>query len=160
MNLEQHQFLAKASAAASAANHVFPDMAACEAALESGFGRSGLATLDNNLFGMKQHKHPIYETHILPTKEFENGQWITVQAQWIHYPDWASCFLDRMATLERLAPFAGFEHYKAALEAKDAETYVREVSAKWSTDPNRADKVLGIYQQMQAFQNLGSASGS
>jgi flagellum-specific peptidoglycan hydrolase FlgJ len=140
------QFLDKASQQAETAGHIFPTMAACEAALESGYGTSGLAIADFNLFGMKQHKHPIYGTHILPTKEFENGEWIVVDAAWIHYPDQAACFLDRMTTLSRLAPFPGFEHYARALAAPDAETYVREVSMKWSTDPNRGTKVLAIHQ--------------
>lgn len=149
MTDEQLQFLAKAAAAAKQAAHIFPEMAACEAALESGYGRSGLAITDNNLFGMKQHQHAIYGTHILPTKEFENGEWITTQARWIHYPGWATCFFDRMVTLNRLASEKGFEHYAAALTAKDAETYVRAVSAKWSTDPHRAEKVLAIYHDWQ-----------
>lgn len=147
MNNQQRQFVAQAAAAAKQSVHVFPEMAACEAALESNYGKSGLATADNNLFGMKQHMHPIYGTHVLPTKEFENGQWITINASWIHYPSWSTCFFDRMRTLNRLAPAKGFEHYAAAIAAKDPETFVREVSAKWSTDPNRADKVIAIYRE-------------
>jgi len=142
---QQKEFLDRATLAARSAGHIFPEAAACEAALESAWGKSGLATVDNNLFGMKQHQHPIYSTANLPTKEFENGEWITVVAHWINYPGWPQCFADRMATLKRLAPAQGFEHYAAALAAPDAETYVREVSAKWSTDPNRAEKVLAIY---------------
>jgi flagellum-specific peptidoglycan hydrolase FlgJ len=156
---EQREFLAKATAAAIASGHAFPEMAACEAALESGYGRSGLATEDNNLFGMKQHAHPIYGTVMLPTREFIGKEkdtkdgvcdgWIAVNASWVRYPDWSSCFADRMATLKRLAPAKGFEHYAAALAATDAETYVREVSAKWSTDPKRADKIIAIYLSHQ-----------
>ena len=150
MTDQQREFLAKAAAGAKQGGHVFPEAAAAEAALESGYGRSGLAIEDSNLFGMKQHSHPLYGTHVLPTKEFENGEWITVNASWVHYPNWAACFSDRMSTLERLAPAKGFEHYKAALEAKDAESYIREVSAKWSTDPNRGEKVLEIYRAYTA----------
>jgi flagellum-specific peptidoglycan hydrolase FlgJ len=160
MKLDEQQFLVRMATAAKAAGHIFPEMAACEAALESGFGKSGLAALDNNLFGMKQHKHPVYGTHVLPTKEFENGEWITVQALWVKYPDYTTCFTDRMATLTRLAPAKGFEHYAAALAAKDAQTYVREVSAKWSTDPHRADKVLVIYEEFQGLQGMGADTGS
>lgn len=138
-------FLSKAQVAATQAGHVFPHMAAAEAALESGYGKSGLAALDNNLFGMKQHSHPEYGTVNLPTKEFESGQWVTVEAAWVKYPDWASCFLDRMATLTRLAPV--YPHYAAALAATDPITYLSEVSATWSTDPERAAKVLAIYQE-------------
>jgi flagellum-specific peptidoglycan hydrolase FlgJ len=156
MNNQQRDFIAKAAAAAKEGGHVFPDMAACEAALESAYGNSGLAVKDNNLFGMKQHLHPTYGTHVLPTKEFENGHWITINASWVHYPAWSDCFVDRMRTLNRLAPAKGFEHYAAALAAQDPETYVREISAKWSTDPLRAEKVITIYRACQA----NAASGS
>lgn len=118
-------------------------MAACEAALESGYGRSQLATQDNNLFGMKQHLHPLYGTHVLSTREFLGGEWVTLNASWITYPDWQACFADRMATLKRLAPH--FPHYAAALGAASATAYVNEVSRSWSTDPARAAKVIAIY---------------
>ncbi len=129
--------------AAVNAHHVFPEMAACEAAEESTFGHSLLASQDNNLFGMKQHTHPIYGTVSLPTREFLNGEWETVEANWIRYADWQECFEDRMATLLRLAKI--YPHYAAALDAKNGEDYVRQVSQTWSTDPKRADKVLAIY---------------
>jgi flagellum-specific peptidoglycan hydrolase FlgJ len=149
---EQKNFLRTAAEAAAKAGHIFPEMAACEAALESSYGKSVLAVLDKNLFGMKQHKHPIYGTHILPTKEFQNGEWITINASWVSYPDWASCFKDRMSTLQRLA--TAFPHYAAALAAKDSEVYVREVSQTWSTDPKRAEKVLAIYDAMVTDWNV------
>jgi flagellum-specific peptidoglycan hydrolase FlgJ len=144
MNESQRAFLDRASAEAAKANHPFPEMAAAEAALESSWGNSELAREANNLFGMKQHAHAIYGTMNLPTREFENGGWISTVAHWVNYPDWASCFADRLATLQRLAN--AFPHYKAALGAQDAEMFVREVSQTWSTDPKRADKVISIYQ--------------
>lgn len=144
MTQQQKEFLSNITDEARKSGHVFPEMAACEAALESGWGKSLLAIQDRNLFGTKQHRHPIYGTHVLPTREFEGGEWITINSSWISYPDAADCFRDRMATLLRLASV--FPHYAAALDAKDAETYIREVSATWSTDPGRADKVLGIYR--------------
>lgn len=143
MTEAQKEFLDKATVAATQAAHPFPRMAAAEAALESGYGLSGLAQEDNNLFGMKQHIHPLYGTQSLPTKEFEHGDWITVTAEWVKYPDWASCFFDRVHTLVNLSH--GYLHYAAALQAPDAETYIREVSQSWSTDPARADKCLAIY---------------
>jgi len=150
----QKQFLDRASAAAQQATHPFPRMAASEAALESGYGLSGLASEDCNLFGMKQHLHPEFATVSLPTKEFEKGEWVEVTADWVKYPDWASCFFDRMNTLERLSRVTipgktdlAYPHYAAALRAQDAETYVREVSQSWSTDPTRADKCIAIYRE-------------
>jgi len=146
MTPEQKSFLTTAAAAAAKAGHVWPEYAACEAALESSFGTSGLATRANNLFGMKQHQHAIYGTLNLPTREFENGQWIQTTAAWVDYPDQASCFADRMATLQRLSPV--YPHYAAALSAASGEDYVTAVSETWSTDPQRASKVLAIYDEM------------
>ena len=98
-------------------------MAACEAALESGYGRSVLAVEDRNLFGMKQHQHPEYGTATLPTNEFYGGEWKTVEANWVVYPDWQACFKDRMATLKRLAPV--YQHYKNALAEAGSGTILR-----------------------------------
>lgn len=144
MTPQEHDFLNRAFAAAEKAGHIFPEMAACEAALESGYGRSVLAVQDRNLFGMKQHQHPIYGTAALPTNEFYGGEWKPAVANWVVYPDWAACFADRMATLKRLAPV--YIHYKNALAAASATTYIYEVSRTWSTDPKRAEKVLDIYE--------------
>ncbi len=145
MNTTQRDFLAQASAEATKAKHPFPQMAACEAALESGFGGSLLARRDNNLFGTKQHAHPTYGTVTLPTKEFLDGGWKAVTSQWVEYPDLAACFADRVATLQRLSNV--YPHYAAALNAADPDTYISEVSKTWSTDPLRAQKVQSIYRE-------------
>lgn len=92
---------------------------------------------------MKQHQHPIYKTHSLPTKEFLGSLWVEVEANFVTYPDWAACFADRMATIKRLASV--YRHYAAALAADSGAAFVTEVSRTWSTDPERAQKVLAIY---------------
>jgi flagellum-specific peptidoglycan hydrolase FlgJ len=161
----QEQFLRKAWQAAVDAHHIFPEMAACEAALESGYGHSQLATQDNNLFGMKQHRHPLYGTVSLPTREFLSNEWVTVNSNWIVYGDWQSCFADRMATLERLAPHV--PHYRAALAAVKGEEYVIQVSESWSTDPGWQcscgaifqSQVLGEQHAAQAQHKLSTVLG-
>jgi flagellum-specific peptidoglycan hydrolase FlgJ len=150
MNDLQRQFLDRATAEAVKANHPFPQMAACEAALESSWGHSEIAIEDNNLFGTKQHKHPIYLTHNVPTREFEKGQWEVVDAAWIHYPDWHSCFADRLATLQRLSN--ALPHYKAALEAQDPRSYAIQVSDSWSTDPGWECACCSMFQSESGAQ--------
>lgn len=142
---QNKQWLISTAAAAQAGGHIWPNYAACEAALESGFGTSLLARQDNNLFGTKQHQHPVYGTQNLPTKEFLQGEWIETTAAWIVFPSLSACFDDRMATLGRLRIV--YPHYNAALTATNGETYIQEVSQTWSTDPNRAEKVLDIYRE-------------
>ncbi len=164
------QFITNATAAATQSGHVFPLMAAAEAALESThpggfFGSSSLARLHNNLFGTKQHSTPIFETIWLPTQEHvtakqalslknpvqltafdgEGKATYSCDAPWIHYPTWAECFKDRMATLIRLK--GTYPHYARALAATDPITYVNEVSLTWSTGPTRAAAVINIYKR-------------
>lgn len=137
---------------ASVSGHIFSQMAAAEAALESNFGQSQLAQRGLNLFGMKQHRHPVYGTLPLPTREFLNDQWVEVTANWIIYPTIAACFSDRMGTLIRLSDV--YPHYAMALAAPDEYTYINEVSQSWSTDPERAAEVTAIYKQYFVGSNV------
>lgn len=155
MNLAEREFLERATLAAENAGHIFARAAACEAALESGYGKSQLAAKDNNLFGMKQHTHPIYGTKTLPTRECIKGEWIPCSANWVVYPDWQTCFQDRMATLRRLSTL--YAHYAAALLAQDSATYIAEVSKTWSTDPNRGAKVQQIFDDYNSAPTTGLA---
>lgn len=147
----QDEFLLNARNAAAAANHPFPEFAACEAALESGWGQSFLATQAHNLFGQKQSDPalPGTETMTLVTREFIRGAWIGVPARWAKFPDVQACFTARIALLKRLAP--GYPGYKAALAAQTGEQFVIEVSKNWSTDPDRAGKVLSLYDHHSAI---------
>jgi flagellum-specific peptidoglycan hydrolase FlgJ len=148
----QDEFLSKACAAARSAGHIFPEYAACEAALESGWGMSGLAQKANNLFGQKQSHPPLQgsATLSLPTREFLHGAWVTVQANWVEFPGWQACFAARMDLLRRLSN--SHPDYLAALAATTGSDFVTEVSRTWSTDPQRAGKVLTVYDHhQQAF---------
>ncbi len=147
-NTDKENWLQEIAREAQEGGHVWPEYAACEGALESNFGRSELAQIGNNLFGMKVHSHTEYGQFgeiILPTKEIINGEQVIKNAYFISYPRLADCFTDRMKTLQRLR-FA-YPHYNNALNAQDGETFIREVSANWSTDPDRADKVLNVYRE-------------
>lgn len=139
----QEQWLVTVYQEAKAARHVWPDYAACEAANESDWGKSKLTVDANNLFGTKQHTHPIYGTLNLSTHEYLHKEWVVVNALWVKYPTLQACFEDRMNTLVRLSHT--YPHYAAALRARNGVTFVDQVSASWSTDPDRAHKVLAIY---------------
>jgi len=45
---------------------------------------------------------------------------------------------------------SAYPHYAAALKAKNGEEFITEVSKSWSTDPQRAGKVLSIYDHHHA----------
>ena len=143
----QTDFLAKALAHAELARHMFPEYAACEAALESAWGKSRLAREANNLFGEHQHHVPIYETYVLHPNDN-----VDPNDDWIKFPSWKECFESRMDTLHRLAAKVysdgkpQYPHYVAALAAPDGETFVKEVSQTWAQDPTRAEHVLQIHR--------------
>lgn len=149
----QSLFLARACRAAQAAHHIFPQYAACEAALESGWGRSLLAVEANNLFGQKQSHPPLpgTETITMPTREYLHEHWTTVSANWTKFAGWTECFAARMALLKRLS--GDYPHYRTALNAATGEQYIAAVSQSWSTDPERVGKVLAVYDaHAQTFQ--------
>jgi flagellum-specific peptidoglycan hydrolase FlgJ len=129
-------------AAAMDAAVLYPQAQACEAMVETTWLTSELGVKGNNLFGTKQHAHPIYGTMNLPTKEFLNGGWTAISAGFVDYPTMADCFADRMATLERLAP--NYPNYAAALKAETPEEFLMLVSMTWSTDPNRGATCMAI----------------
>jgi flagellum-specific peptidoglycan hydrolase FlgJ len=145
--MTEAEFLAAATAAARAAGHVWPEYAACEAALESAWGGSALAVQGNNLFGQKQAKPPVAGTATmqLATREFIREAWVTVQAEWVKFADWSACFAERMRLLRALA--GEYPHYAAALAAGTGEAFVEAVSKSWSTGPGRAAKVLAVHRQ-------------
>lgn len=147
MDIGQTQFLTKTINQATISGHVWPIMAACEAGLESRWGRSQLAIQAHNLFGTKTYKSSIYPTLSLPTREYVNGKYVRIPAEWVIYPSLIECFQDRMNTLRRLSMY-----YGTALSASNAIDYINEVSKHWSTDPKRADKVIAIYQE---YDELG-----
>lgn len=155
----QTLFLARAYRAALSARHIFPAYAACEAALESGWGRSQLAVEANNLFGQKQSHPPLEgtETIILPTREFLHDHWMTVSANWVKFSNWSECFRARMTLLQELSH--GYPHYGAALKAETGAQFIADVSRSWSTDPERAGKVLAIYDaHVSLIQNMQKAA--
>lgn len=63
---------------------VLPSTAAAQAILESGWGGSGLTVLANNLFGIKGDYNGAFVN--MPTQEYINGQWITINANFRKYP--------------------------------------------------------------------------
>jgi flagellum-specific peptidoglycan hydrolase FlgJ len=143
---EQKDWTEKTFTSACLSGHIFPYMAACEAALESRFGESQLAREGNNLFGMKKHQHNLYGVLALPTKEFTRFGWTEVDAEWEKYDSLEKCFEDRMSTLNRLRSM--YTEYELALTANNETKYIVSVSLRWSTDPQRAIKVMDLRREI------------
>jgi flagellum-specific peptidoglycan hydrolase FlgJ len=116
---------------------VLPSLVAAQAALESDWGRSGLALKGNNLFGIKADRSWRGPILTLPTKEYLNKKWVTVNANWRKYDSWAESVENHGSF------FVENKRYKAVLGEKD---YLRACKATkaagYATDPDYANKLI------------------
>jgi flagellum-specific peptidoglycan hydrolase FlgJ len=162
VSVDKKSFFLKAIRAAVEAGHVFPEFASCEAALESDWGLSQLALKANDLFGQKEgfsssefpelkiRTHEVLTAAQVarvknwpygPPVKRDDGRFdAIVEATWPIFPDWKTSFAERMELLRRATV------YHDALKASDGESFVREVSKHWATDPMRAEKVMITYR--------------
>ena len=118
-----------------------------QAALESSWGASGLALEGKNLFGIKALGDWNGPTITMPTQEYENGQWVTIQAAFRAYPSWAAS-LDDHAKFFFVNP-----RYRPALAVRtDPNAFARQVQAcGYATAPNYADLIIEIMQDNNLY---------
>lgn len=122
---------------------VFPSITLAQGIIESAWGKSGLATEGNNLFGVKADTSwtgPIIEMN---TQEFINGQYITVIARWRVYEKWEDSILAHGKFLR------GNIRYEQAgvFSAKNYEEQAKALyKAGYATDPNYASKLCSMIE--------------
>ena len=122
-----------------------------QAILESGWGRSELATRANNFFGIKcaavasPHQVGCVDKE---TWEHLNGNDVTVTASFRRYASMADSFLDHGLFL------TSRPRYAAAFEPGiGADEFARRIhAAGYATDPNYANKLISLMTQYQLRQ--------
>jgi hypothetical protein len=121
--------------AARIAGAKFPELVAAQWALESAHGTKTSGR--NNFFGLKGSGTST------TTQEFINNQWITINADFINFPDLQTCVIylvDRW--------YKDFKHFKGCNNASN-----RDEAARWlqrdgyATDPTYADKLIRLMNQ-------------
>ena len=119
-----------------------PAVVVAQAALESGWGNSGLTIKANNLFGIKASKSWTGPTLDLPTKEWSKTKgWYKTVARWCVWPSWTDCVLYYAEMLQRLSWFRD-----ALPHVNNADEFLRALLPEagqpgWATDPNYFNKV-------------------
>lgn len=112
-----------------------------QAILESADGNSTLAQQANNLFGMKG-KGPAGSIR-LPTKEYKDGEWITVQADFRKYNNWAESVADHSNLF--INGVSWNRNLYRGVIGVDGITAAREVAkAGYATDPDYAQKLINL----------------
>jgi flagellum-specific peptidoglycan hydrolase FlgJ len=133
--------IAPAAQSSAAITGIHASFTIAEAALESGWGGSGLTSSANNLFGVKADPSWTGDVLELPTQEYvkaTNG-WITVVARWRKYPDWLASINDHAQFLLEN------ERYESALQCTSVEDFCNAIQAAgYATDPQYASKIISI----------------
>jgi len=113
-------------------------------ALESGFGKSGLARLHGNYFGIKGTSP--YGSINLPTLEYRNGQYVRVQQPFRVYPGFKESAADFVRLINTNTRYVG------ALQTFDPLSQITAIwRAGYATDPNYVSKLKPIVDQANAL---------
>lgn len=122
-------------------SHILASLTIAQAILESNWGNSSLSKApNNNLFGIKGEYNGQYVT--LPTKEFENGKWVTIEAKFRKYSSWTESVADHSSLFNRLDRYSNL---RGCTDYKLACKYVREDG--YATDPGYTNKLINLIEK-------------
>lgn len=118
-----------------------------QAALESDFGTSTLASDYNNYFGIKAG--PNEPQILLTTKEFENGQWIEIKAPFRVYDTPKDCLWAHVRLLQQGTTWNPSQ-YQSVFWAQTVEEQVKALGQSgYATDPSYTEKLKEMIDQYQ-----------
>lgn len=119
---------------------VLPSVCAAQAALESGWGESGLTKQANNLFGMKGSYNGASVT--MRTAEYTaSGQLYYINAAFRKYPNWNASIVDYANNLRRSGYYPA-----SAFTTQDYRTQITLIGRVYATSPSYANDVIKLIQ--------------
>ena len=132
-------------AAGKQAGAKFPEVVAAQWALESSWGKA--TSGKNNFFGLKGSGTKVN------TQEFINGQWITIQAGFIDFPDLYTCvcyLVDRW--------YKDYSRYQGINRAQNRDECAQLlIKEGYATDPGYATKLIEVMNS-QLKDRVGSGA--
>jgi flagellum-specific peptidoglycan hydrolase FlgJ len=141
-------FINEVAPGAIAAQHTYGVPAAvtiAQAIDESAWGQSSLAAQDNNMFGIKG-SGPAGSVS-LPTQEFENGQWVSITAQFRVYNNVAESIADHADLL------ATSGYYSTAMANRQApNSFAQALTGVYATDPNYGNTLVGLMRRYNLYR--------
>ena len=150
----QRHFLSaiKQGAMDGAKEGVLPSITAAQAILESGWGSSELAKAsNNNLFGIKDSEDWHGEIVTVPTQEYLNGDYITVNAAFRKYASWNDSVVDHAKF------FTSTEwrkdNYRKVVNETDYRIAAQELkNAGYATDPSYPGKLIRLIEAYKLYE--------
>ncbi|MDR2465124.1 MAG: glycoside hydrolase family 73 protein, partial [Streptococcaceae bacterium] len=151
--VKREDFIKKIAPHAQLLGHsygIFPSIILAQASLESDFGQSVLGKKYNNLFGVKGYG--TQEKVKLETKEFVNGKWTTVHADFRVYPNW-NASIDQHMQLFINGVDWNPQLYAKVFEATTFQQAAEEVqNAGYATDPGYAKKLIQMIKEYHLYR--------
>ena len=150
----QRHFLSaiKQGAMDGAKEGILPSITAAQAILESGWGSSELAKVpNNNLFGIKDSEDWHGEIVTVPTQEYLNGDYITVNAAFRKYASWNDSVVDHAKF------FTSTEwrknNYRKVVNETDYRVAAQELkNAGYATDPSYPGKLIRLIEAYKLYE--------
>ena len=112
---------------------------------ESGWGQSALAIRDHNLFGIKGTGPA--GTDMLPTQEYQNGRYVTVNAPFRVYHNVAQSIADHG---HLLATSSSYQHAMADRHLPDA--FATDLTGVYATDPHYGSNLIAIMKLYNLYR--------
>lgn len=145
---EEHHFIAQISDYAKELQErygVLPSISIAQAILESDWGTSELSVENNNFYGIKGNSAE--PTVTMTTKEFVDGKWIEVNAEFRKYTTWQES-MDDHSKLFTAGTTWNSNQYANVLASKDYKeaAYALQESG-YATDPDYPDKLIQLIEQ-------------
>src|SRR5437762_1016451 len=119
---------------------------------ESGWGRSVLATADHNLFGIKGAGPAGRD--MLPTREHENGVWVTRTAPFRVYHNIAESIEDHSRLL---ATDAAYQHAMPSRHLPDA--FATALTGVYATDPGYGASLIALMRLYNLYRYDSATPG-
>lgn len=130
---------------------ILPSIIIGQAILESDWGQSELSAKYNNLFGIKSFS-PNDDSIKLKTKEYKDGKWIEISANFKVYASWEDCMRDHTLLFVNGVDWDPYL-YQGVLLASDYKTAAKALQASgYATDPDYAYKVTSVIEKNELYQ--------
>ncbi len=127
-----------------------PEAIVAQAALESGWGKSAIG---RNLFGIKADPSWKGKTQVVTTREFVDGEYITIQAPFRDYDTFEESIEDHFKFLKLNS------RYKNVFNAGSDEAYFKALQADgYATDPNYAASLIAVRDSVKALEKNMTAA--
>ena len=143
-------------------NNLWPSVMIAQAILESGWGQSALSSPPHhNLFGIKGSFRG--QSVTMPTLEFFNGQWVTINDAFRSYPSFTESFEDYANLLRTLSFDGGRTFFYAGAWRENTTTpqqATQWLQGRFATDPNYAALLNNLIAQNNLTRFDGVAGGA